>query len=133
MTLGHPLGSNLDPGLAERLEQCLWIDAKCCRCLAWERVQAVIIKLRLVVATLCLIDNTATGHYTSSQHIAGQFLLSGESQDVEGILSVEELLVVIDGVDLGLSLRDIDVVVDVRAHEALGTEATLADVVTWFE
>ena len=56
--------------------------------------------------------------------------LWGKAKDVEGILSVEKLLIVINGVDLGLSLGDVDVVVDVRADEALGTEATLADVVS---
>ena len=53
---------------------------------------------------------------------------------VEGIFSVEELLIVIDGVDLSLSLGDIDVVVDVAGDETLCTEATLADVVSvWLE
>ena len=75
LTLGHPLGSNLDPGLAEGLEQCLWIDAKRCRRLPWERVQAVLIKLRLVVSTLCLVDNAPAGHHASSQYVAVEFLI----------------------------------------------------------
>ena len=40
LTLGHPLGSDLDPGLAERLEHCLGINAKCCCCLSRETFQA---------------------------------------------------------------------------------------------
>ena len=63
-------------------------------------------------------------------HVATEFLLWVKAQNVEGILGVEELLVVIDGVDLGLTLGDIDVVVDVIGDEALCTEATLADVVS---
>ena len=46
-------------------------------------------------------------------HVATEFLLWVKAQDVEGILGVEELLIVIDGVNLGLSLGDIDIVVDV--------------------
>merc|ERR1719458_164924 len=65
-----------------------------------------------------------------TQHIAIKLLLGGKAQNIEGILSVEELLVVIDGVDLGLTLGDIDVVVDVTGDEALSTEATLTDVVS---
>ena len=85
----------------------------------------------MVVATLCLIDDAATGHHTSSQYIAVKLLLRSETEDVEGILSVEELLVVIDGVNLGLSLRDIDVVVDVTADMALSAKTALTDVVAW--
>ena len=37
-------------------------------------------------------------------HVAVKLLLVGESKHVEGILGVEELLIVVDGVDLGLAL-----------------------------
>merc|ERR1719193_412219 len=40
------------------------------------------------------------------------------------------LLIVIDGVDLGLSLGNVDVVIDVTGNKAFCTEATLADVVS---
>ena len=50
-----------------------------------------------------------------------------EAEDIEGVLSVLKLLVVIDGVDLGLALGDIDVVVDVVAGAALGAKTTLAN------
>ena len=67
-------------------------------------------------------------------HVAVKLLLVGESKHVEGILGVEELLIVIDGVDLGLSLGDVDVVVDVIGNEAFRAEATLDDVVSiWLE
>ena len=87
----------------------------------------------MIVTALGLVDDATAGHDSCSQNVAIELLLSSKAEHVEGILSVEELLVVVDGVDLGLSLRDIDVVVDVGAHEALGTEATLADVVTWLQ
>ena len=54
-----------------------------------------------------------------------------EAEDIEGVLSVLKLLVVIDGVDLGLALGDIDVVVDVVAGSALGAEAAIADPIAW--
>merc|ERR1719397_1159834 len=130
LTLGHPLGSDLDPGLAEGLELCGSGASKSSGSLSGEGFWTNGCKLSLVVTALGLIDDTTAGHDRSSQHVAAELLLSSEAQDIEGILSVEELLIVIDGVDLGLSLGDIDVVVDVIGNEALGTEASLADVVS---
>ena len=56
--------------------------------------------------------------------------LWGKAKDVEGILSVEKLLIVINGVDLGLSLGDIDVVVDVLGQTTLGLETSIDDTVS---
>ena len=67
----------------------------------------------LVVTTLGLELNATAGHDTGGQHVAVELLLSAEAEHVEGVLSVLKLLVVIDGVDLGLALGDVDVVVDV--------------------
>ena len=53
------------------------------------------------------------------------------TKDIEGIFGVFKLLVVIDGVDLGLALGDVDVVVDVVAGSALGAEAAIADPIAW--
>merc|ERR1719278_1561834 len=130
LTLGHPLSSDLDPGLAEGLEHDLGVNPKGSSCLTRERLNAVVSNLSLVVATLGLINDSTASHHTGGQHVAIKLLLWGKAKDVEGILSVEKLLIVINGVDLGLSLGDVDVVVDVRADEALGTEATLADVIS---
>merc|ERR1712037_460191 len=134
LTLGHPLSSDLDPGLAEGLEHGLGVNTKGSSCLSWETVQAGVRNLSLVVATLGLVDDTTASHHTSGQHVAIKLLLWVKAQDVEGILSVEELLIVIDGVNLGLSLGDIDIVVDVTGNEAFGAETTLADAVSvWLE
>merc|ERR1712012_213266 len=130
LTLSHPLGSDLDPGLAEGLEEGLGVNAKSSSSLARERVQAHIGNLSLVVTALGLVDDATAGHDGSGQHVARELLLDGEAQDVEGVLGVEKLLIVIDGVDLGLTLGDIDVVVDVGRHEALGTETSLADAIS---
>merc|ERR1719370_2507462 len=46
-------------------------------------------------------------------HVAVELLVGAEAKDVERVLSVLELLVIIDGVDLGLALGDVDVIVDV--------------------
>merc|ERR1719398_259169 len=127
LTLGHPLSSDLDPGLAEGLEHDLGVNTKSSSCLTRERINAVVGDLSLVVAALGLINNTTAGHDTGSQHVAIKLLCRSKAQDVEGILSVEELLIVINGVDLGLSLGDIDVVIDVTGNEAFGTEAPLAN------
>ena len=127
LTLGHPLGSDLDPGLAEGLEHGLGVNTKCCCCLSWETFQAGVGNLCLVVATLGLIDDATASHHTGSQHVAIELLLWVEAKDIEGILSVEELLVVIDGVDLGLTLGDIHIVINVSTDKALGTETSFAD------
>merc|ERR1711972_983058 len=87
-------------------------------------------QLSLVVTALGLVDDATAGHDGGGQHVARELLLRVKAQDVEGILGVEQLLIVINGVDLGLTLGDIDVVVDVGRHEALGTETSLADAVS---
>ena len=81
----------------------------------------------MIVTALGFIDNATTGHDSSCQNIAIKLLLWVEAQNVEGVLSVKKLLIVINGVDLGLTLGDIDVVIDVSADKALGTETSFAD------
>merc|ERR1712223_1478297 len=87
-------------------------------------------QLSLVVTSLGLVDDATAGHEGGGQHVARELLLRVKAQDVEGVLGVEKLLIVINGVDLGLTLGDIDVVVDVGRHEALGTETSFADAVS---
>merc|ERR1719328_702165 len=130
LTLGHPLGSHLDPGLAERLEESSSGTAKAGGSLSRESVRSNGSQLSLVVTSLGLVDDATTGHDGGGEHVARELLLRVKAQDVEGILGVEQLLIVINGVDLGLTLGDIDVVVDVSRHEALGTETSLADAVS---
>ena len=62
-------------------------------------------------------------------HVAIKLFLFRETKNVECILSVEKLFIVIDGVNLGFSLRDVDVIVDVAADEAFGAESARTDVV----
>merc|ERR1719211_628138 len=130
LTLGHPLGSDLDPGLAEGLEQSLGVNAEGSSSLAGEGLHAVVSNLSLVVTTLGLVNDATASHNTGSQHVAVELLLLCEAKDVEGVLGVEKFLVIVDGVDLGLSLGHVDVVVDVSGDEALGAETARADVVT---
>merc|ERR1719430_2020275 len=130
LTLDHPLGSDLDPGLAEGLEHGLGVNSKGSSSLTSEGSEANISNFSLVVTALGLVDDAAAGHHTGSQDVAVKLLLWGETKNIEGILSVEQLLVVIDGVDLGLALGDIDVVVDVGTDEALGPETTVADAIS---
>merc|ERR1719346_395707 len=65
-----------------------------------------------------------------SQHVAVELLLGREAKNVEGVLSVLQLLVVVNRGHSGLALGDIDVVVDVVGHLALGSQSTLADAVS---
>merc|ERR1719318_1289933 len=63
-------------------------------------------------------------------NVAGELLLRGKAQDVEGVLSVEQLLIVINGVNLGLTLGDIHIVINVSTDKALGTETSFADAIS---
>ena len=64
----------------------------------------------LVVATLGDELDATAAHDAGSEHVAVELLLRRELQDVEGVLGVLQLLVVVDGLDLDLALRDVDVV-----------------------
>ena len=81
--------------------------------LTWEGSFGNVLTFCLIVTSLCLELNSSTGHDASSQHVTVKLLLGGKAKDVEGVLSVFKLLVVIDGINLSLSLGDIDVIVDV--------------------
>merc|ERR1711899_31185 len=127
LTLHHPLGSDLDPGLAVGLDHLERVDLESSGDLSWEGVRSDGLALSLVVTTLGLELNATVAHNAGSQHVAVELLLGAEAKDVEGVLSVLELLVIIDGVDLGLALGHVDVIVDVLAGPALCPQAALAD------
>merc|ERR1719450_636412 len=130
LTLGHPLGSDLDPGLAESLEERSSLNTAESGHLAREGVGGDLFQLSLVVTTLLDVDDTSSSHHTSSQHVAVKLLLVRETKHVEGVLGVLQLLVVVNGGDSGLTLGDIDVVIDVVGDAALGSQTSLADAVT---
>merc|ERR1719310_1419859 len=119
LTLGHPLGADLDAGLAESLDHGGGVDTKKGGALAREGVGSNLLALGPVITTLGLELNTTEGHDSSSQHVAVPLLLLAESKHIEGILSVLQLLVVVNGGDSGLALGHVDVVVDVVAEAAL--------------
>ena len=79
----------------------------------WEGSIGNVFTFCLIVTTLRLELNSSAGHDTSSQHVAVELLLRSKAKDIEGILGVFKLLVVINGVNLGLALGDVDVIVDV--------------------
>ena len=81
--------------------------------LTWEGGFGNVLTFCLIVASLCLELNSSTGHDTSSQHVTVKLLFRTKTKNVEGVFSVFKLLVVIDGLNLSLSLGDIDVIVDV--------------------
>merc|ERR550532_50574 len=130
LTLGHPLGSDLDPGLAESLDHGHGGDAHQVGDLPSEGVGSDLLALGLVVTTLGLELQSSECHHTGGQHVAVELLSGGESKNVEGVLGVLQLLVVVDGGDSGLALGDVDVVVDVSRDAALGPQTALADSVT---
>merc|ERR1711884_127640 len=130
LTLGHPLGTDLDAGLAEGLEQGSSFYSAEGSHLAREGFGSNALHLSLVVTTLLDVDNTSSSHDSGSQHVAVKLLLGREAEHIEGIPSVPQLLVVVDGGDSGLVLGHIDVVVDVSGQLTLGSEAAIADAVT---
>merc|ERR1719336_3389082 len=129
LTLGHPLSTDLDAGLAEGLDHVEGINAAECSGLARVGVRAHLLALGLVIAALGLELNTTKCHDTRSQHVAVPLLLLAESKHIEGVLSVLQLFVVVNGVDLGLALGHVDVVVDVVGQTALLLQ-TLSNSVT---
>ena len=81
--------------------------------LTWEGGFGNVLTFCLIVASLCLELNSSTGHDTSSQHVTVKLFFRAKAKHIEGVFSVFKLLVVIDGLNLSLSLGDIDVIVDV--------------------
>merc|ERR1719443_268373 len=114
LTLGDPLGSDLDSWLAESLEQGSSFNSAECGHLSSKGIWGDLLQLSLVITTLLDVDNTSSSHDTSSQHVAVELLLLRETENVEGILSVLKLLIVINRGNSGFALGDIDIVVDVR-------------------
>jgi hypothetical protein len=130
LTLGHPLGTDLDAGLAEGLEQGSSFYSAEGSHLAREGFGSNALHLSLVVTTLLDVDNTSSSHDSGSQHVAVKLLLGREAKHIEGVLSVLQLLIVVDGGDSGLALGDIDIVVDVSGQLALVPQTLGADPVT---
>merc|ERR1711892_383638 len=130
LTLDDPLGSNLDPRLTESLDHGSSINSKSSSHLSWEGLRSNSLAFSLVITTFGLELNATTGHDTSSQHVTVKLLLLCESKNIEGIFSVFELLVVIDGCDSSLTLGDVDVFVDVTAETTLLSETSLANTIT---
>merc|ERR1719412_1450515 len=134
LTLGHPLGADLDAGLAEGLEQRHGLNSAESGHLAGEGFRSNALHLSLVVTTLLDVDNTSSSHDSGSQHVAVKLLLGREAKHIEGVLSVLQLLIVINGGDSGLALGDIDVVVDVGGQLALVPQTLGADTITiWLD
>merc|ERR1719195_2183612 len=130
LTLGHPLGANLDTGLAEGLEQGSCVHSAEGGHLAGEGVRANGLHLGLVITTLLDVGDASSSHDSGSQHVAVKLLLVRETEDVECILGVLQLLIVINRGDRCLALGDIDVVVDVSGQLALVPQTLGADSVT---
>merc|ERR1719270_722987 len=119
LTLGDPLSSDLDPGLAEGLDHVEGINTTECGSLAWISGRSNMFTLSLVITTLGLELNASKGHNTRCQHVTIPLLLFSKSTNIEGILSVLKLLIVINRVNLSLTLGHIDVVIDVIREAAL--------------
>merc|ERR1719394_1775478 len=124
LTLGDPLGTDLDSWFAESLEQRSGLNTTERSKLAGKGVRSDLLQFSLVITTLLDVDDTSSSHDTSSQHVAVELLLLRETKNVEGILGVLKLLVVIDGSNSSLALGDIDVVVDVAGDLVLGSQTS---------
>ena len=122
LSLRHPLRADLDPWLAERFHDRLWVDPTaiadlCCN------IHCV--GLTLLVATLLLepemfchgsksyrdcSPHLSHGHDGSGQPVAVPLVLLGEAKDVKGAVGVLQLLIVVDGGDRNFALRHIGVI-----------------------
>merc|ERR1719232_375743 len=119
LTLGDPLGADLDPGLAESLDHVEGINTTEGSSFPRISVRSNMFTLSLVITTLGLELNTSKGHDTRCQHVTVPLLLFSKSKNIEGVLSVLKLLIVINGINLSLTLGHIDVVIDVIREAAL--------------
>merc|ERR1719270_2056557 len=119
LTLGDPLSTDLDPGLAEGLDHVEGINTTESSSLARIGVRSNMFTLSLVITTLGLELNTSKGHNTRCQHVTIPLLLFSKSKNIEGVFSVLKLLIVINRVNLSLTLGHINVVIDVIREAAL--------------
>ena len=69
LPLGHPLGSNLDPWLAESLDRVEGVDLECLASLSRESLGTDLLTLGLVVTTLRLVLDTTARHNAGCQHV----------------------------------------------------------------
>merc|ERR1712051_342711 len=83
LTLGNPFITNLDLGLTESFQKCVWVNTK-----AGANLVGVghISSLSLVITTLLNELNCTRRHDTSSDLVAIPFLLVGKSNDVKGCI-----------------------------------------------
>ena len=114
LTFGHPLSSNLDPWLAESFDHVIGVHTHQSSNFARIGLRSHMFTLGLVISSFGLELDSSKCHDTSGQHVAIKLLLLRKSKYIESIFSVFQLFIVVNRVDLGLSLRDIDVVVDAR-------------------
>merc|ERR1719474_1579683 len=119
LTLGHPLSTDLDSGLAEGLDHSSSINTTESSSLANKSIRSNSLTLSLVIYALGLELNSTKGHHTSCQHVAVKLLLFSKSKNIESILSVFQLLIVINRGNSCFTLRYISVVINVSAELAL--------------
>merc|ERR1719295_395249 len=115
----HPLGSDLQLGLAEVGDHPLAVDAQ-------ELGNLLAVGGVLDLGLLLLADwHKVLGHVAHVHHASGVaehivLHLGGEAKDVEGFVSELHVLLVVNGGDGELTLGHVPVVLDVVGQEALG-------------
>ena len=65
------------------------------------------------------------GHHDPSGYILPFF----KSKDIESIFCILKLFIIINGSNSSFALRNVDVVINISADEALGTETTVTDTI----
>ena len=93
VALQHPLGSNLDSGLAEGLEHGYSVAAEGGSSLAGKGVCGGAGQLGLVIAALGLVGDASAVHHTGGQHIAVKLLLLAKAKHGKDVLSVQKFWV----------------------------------------
>ena len=133
LTLGDPLCADLDLRLAEGLHHGLRVDAAEGGRLAGDLWG---VWLALLIPPLLLELHLAHGHDGGGELVAVPLFLLREAEDIEGVISVLELLIVINGRNSGLTLTDIRIEVDVIAKKTFalqirdeGLEKLIEDVI----
>merc|ERR1719232_946114 len=134
LSFGDPLSSNLDSWFAESFYHSSGINTECSSSFASKMVKSNIRQLSLIITTFLDILNTTAGHNTCSQDIAIKLFPFFKSKDIEGIFCILKLFVIVNGSYGCFTLRDVDVVIDIRADKAFSTESTITNSITiWLE
>ena len=119
LCLGYPFCTNFDFWLTKCFHKLINVNAQKCCYFYWP---FHFIWLCLIVSAFCLEMYLSKRHNSCSNPVRTPFLVFGETENVKSIIGVLQLLVVVDRLNSDLSLRDIEIVIDIICQNTLGLQ-----------